>query len=327
MPIRYGHVGKGPPLPEFNSIRDTVTDATVAVAGITLLLYLAAASTVRGFVGVFEAQAEWFSPSVFQLICFAQHVILVAAVVAIDFFALMWTRRPDPTLWFLYAISAALSPFLCYTIVQANEYRKEPWYANLLVFLLTAFILATPLLIRWSRHRASRLRAIRARRETARQCAYDLNTQVDVTERPESDPTEAAAGTRVSVGPRSAEAELVTRERARIPLAIVLGVLNVLSILIMSALFGAAMAARTVQSLNPLTAVDAENPSRSVLILFTDGTRTLTLEQVAGRRECIFTNPETSQRVVLRPPGLAALGHQTDAPGRPPLPGNGVPLE
>lgn len=133
-----------------NKSWERLLDSTVALAFGTLLLYLVAANYLRGYLAFYSVEAEWFSPSAFQLTTFGFYPIVVAVCLTAGLLLLQSDLISRANWWVIYGLWG-----ICASGISLFEFAgwlaHDPQMAHRKLASIVAWLLlmSTPFLSRF----------------------------------------------------------------------------------------------------------------------------------------------------------------------------------
>lgn len=249
-------------------------DTTLFVAGGSLFLYLAASFYLGGYLQSFGCDADWFDPSIFQLITFSKIGILVALFLASGFW---WLFELDPFaqgwwilygLWLLFLLTVTLLLGVAPAMDGVTVAGRWVNIGNGMLFALS------PPIVAWFGYR----RLHRERRIV-----------------------EIAQSTK-EIGK-----ERVELDRKRRFTIVFMTALTSVFALHYCTICGVVAASMQFVNHTKRAAVAENSADTRIQMLFTDGVRTLSRERRAEVESIVYGNPEADLRLVLRVVSEGAL--------------------
>jgi hypothetical protein len=128
---------------------ERLLDSAAALALGTFLLYLVAANYLRGYLAFFSVDAEWFSPSAFQLLAFGILPIGLAIFLA-GGLTLLQSREFAPKIWWsLYSIWAVVFSIISLLEIIGRTKFVSPTTPQLWITIASAvFLIPLPVISR-----------------------------------------------------------------------------------------------------------------------------------------------------------------------------------
>jgi hypothetical protein len=284
-----------------------VTDTTLVVAGSSLFLYVVAASYVDGFVKSFGCQAEWFDPSIFQLISFSRIAIVIAALLAGGIWMLMEMRPFTKGWWTAFAVWLLGLVGVHILCVLSPSAILRPWPQ---LYSAVGFA-AIPLIGAAFAARQAResVKERAARSKLPDSPSADDSRAREIIEHPEGRTAEELkwAGSYATKRADESQQRINEIDKIRVELrwkrqfTIVLMTCSTVFLTHQfSSMCGEAMAAVRLQgtSVPRVRVTDNEQDAR-VNMLFTDGVRTLSQVAERDKNEIIYHNPENEMRLAM----------------------------